>query len=163
MPTEMVEVFQLLVAGKAPWPLFLFGPAGSGKTCAALCLADWCEYASYRTVEDLVDDQVKGQRPYIRSTLFDFALEVDGERPSKDRTSLAILDELGERTNVSDLQHISLKRFADYQELENNRVAIYISNLKPSELARLHDDRICSRVLCGTRFELKGKDRRISR
>src|SRR5437868_6300640 len=30
-----------LINGNEPWPLFLHGPAGTGKTAAALCLMDF--------------------------------------------------------------------------------------------------------------------------
>jgi hypothetical protein len=164
VPCELVQVFRLLVTGKAAWPLYLFGPAGTGKTHAALCLADWCDHKTkYWSVEGLVDEYVKGVRPYERfNDPFDFHGVIKGVPKPPDQTELCILDELGERSNITDLQHTTVKRFADYMEMENDRVAVYISNLKPSELAKLYDDRICSRVLCGTRFELKGKDRRIA-
>lgn len=46
-PRELAEVPPLLRqyvdelrAGRRKWPLFLHGPVGSGKSCAALCLVD---------------------------------------------------------------------------------------------------------------------------
>jgi len=35
------EVIKRLVAGTAPWPLFLYGKAGCGKTCASWALLDY--------------------------------------------------------------------------------------------------------------------------
>jgi hypothetical protein len=40
-------------------------------------------------------------------------------------------------------------------------VAIYISNLEPEAIARVYDDRIASRLLCGTWYKLDGEDRRL--
>ena len=74
---------------------------------------------------------------------------------------LAILDELGTRNRVTDIEYSVVKRFADLREQQNARAAIYISNLAPGEIgSNLYDGRIVSRLTCGTWFELKGNDRR---
>jgi hypothetical protein len=143
----LVDVFRKLVSGRAPWPLYLHGAVGGGKTCAALALADFIDTAVYFTAEDLADQQMR-----------------DGIDWEIVRTKgLAMLDELGERERVGDLHYSVVKKFCDAREVYAGRVAIYIGNLKPSELATLYDDRICSRVLAGTRFELVGDDRRATR
>jgi chromosomal replication initiation ATPase DnaA len=38
---------------------------------------------------------------------------------------------------------------------------VYISNATPDEIARLFDDRIASRLVAGTAFEVAGPDRRV--
>lgn len=80
-----------------------------------------------------------------------------GRIASKD---LAILDEVGERASAGDLHCTTLKRFADLRDNEAGAVAIYISNVRPHQLGELYDDRIASRLLAGTIYELTGKDRR---
>jgi len=140
----LVDIFRRLAAGKAPWPLYLHGPAGSGKTCAALALCDFADTAGYWTVESLCDQQLAGQ--------------ADWEAVAN--KALAVLDELGERERPGDLHHTVVKRFLDAREIHAGRMGIYISNLKPSDLSKLYDDRVCSRVLCGARFELQDEDRR---
>ncbi len=44
----------------------------------------------------------------------------------------------------------------------NRRVAMYISNLSPAELADLFDDRIVSRLTAGSVLKLTGPDRRMT-
>jgi hypothetical protein len=74
---------------------------------------------------------------------------------------LAILDELGTRQKTTDLHYQALKTFCDDREFSYFRVAIYISNLEPQAIASVYDDRIASRVLCGTWFRLDSQDRRM--
>lgn len=52
---RLVAVFRKLIAGEAAWPLFVHGDVGTGKTLAALSLADFATTASYWTVESLCD------------------------------------------------------------------------------------------------------------
>jgi len=145
---SLVQVFRDLVAGKERWPLFLHGPVGTGKTSAALCLADWCDTATIVTPDRLCDITKRDNA----ETEWDFIA----------RKELAILDELGTRT-VNEFHYSVVKRFLDEREEHAGRVGIYISNIKPSDVSTLYDDRIASRLLCGTRVELSGKDRRVAR
>jgi len=125
------------------WPGLLYGPAGTGKTCAALCLCDVSETACYLTVEGVMDAIVRG-----KEADFDWINRVD----------LAVLDEIGIRTNAKDLDYVAVKRFAD---LRGTRPTLYITNLKPQDLSTCYDDRIFSRVACGTWINCQGKDRRF--
>jgi len=148
----LLEVFRALVTGQALWPLYLHGPTGAGKTMAALCLCDVAETAAYWAVEDLCDFVMR-----------ESPVEVQGEFQRIAEKGLAVLDELGQRGTVGDLHYSAVKKFADARELHASRVAIYMSNLGPKAFAELYDDRIWSRVLCGTRYELAGEDRRAAR
>ncbi len=149
---KLLATLRSLVTGNAPWPLFLYGNVGAGKTLAALCLADVMRTAVYHTVEDLCSRilELRDDHAAVRETWEMIAGK-----------NLAILDELGTRQNVSDYHYATVKRFADARELHAGRVAIYISNLSHAELTKLYDSRIVSRLICGTRFELKGRDRRV--
>ncbi len=144
----LVELFRKLAVGKQAWPLYLHGAVGTGKTAAALCLADMAETAGYWHVESLCD-QVMGSGGDVWQTV--------------EEKNLAILDELGTRERVTDLHYSSVKRFVDCRDLQGNKPAIYISNLDPKALADVYDARITSRVLRGTWFELAGEDRRLAR
>lgn len=140
---DLRKVFRALVTGQTPWPLFLHGPVGTGKTMAALCLCDHVDNSYYRTVSALADNRMaKGS---------------DMEHVAKVR--LAVLDEIGAREKVGDLIYEVVKEFADRRE-RHGRVAVYVSNLDAQELARLFDDRVADRLLCGTKHELGGKSRR---
>lgn len=141
---ELRRVFRGLVSGELRWPLYLHGLVGTGKTLAALCLHDHVPGARYVTVEKLADAVVA---------------QNDREWTRLRENRLVVLDELGARQRDTDLHYTAIQRLADIRELRN-RVAVYVSNLSIVELAALYDDRIASRLSCGTRFELKGADRR---
>ena len=143
------KVIRDLCSGKRRWPLFLHGPAGCGKTCAALALCDCVRDPRYLTVDGLVDVMMDPNRS-----------DACEWRMLPDR-GVAVLDELGTRTRDTDAHYSVIKRFADARE-EANRVAVYISNLSPRDLAEQFDDRIADRLLCGTIFNLAGESRRMS-
>ena len=149
VPRRMDLVDEKLAAGKAKWPLYLHSPVGPGKTFAALCLCDFAHTAIYHTVDNLCN-----------RILRNVPLETDAEWSRIGSKALAVLDEIGERERVTDLHYTVLKQFLDTRELLAGRVGIYISNLKPDDLPKLYDDRLVSRLLAGTVFELTGPDRR---
>lgn len=145
----LVSVFDALVNGRASWPLFLHGKPGRGKTLACLALCDIVETARFDSTESLASLVMK--------------LDVQGADAEFEHIggkSLAVLDELGAREKIGDLGYGIVKRFCDAREQQAGRASIFTSNLPPHAIAGLYDDRIASRVLCGTIFELKGKDRR---
>lgn len=149
------QTFRDLVSGKAPWPLFLFGLVGPGKTCAALALADYIDrenkhWPAYYTMETLCNEAMDHDRWAEKTAVFR-------------NSPLVIVDEIGEREKVADLYSTTLKQVLDARDQRKNRVGIYISNLSPDDLSRLFDDRLISRLTCGTIFELTGPDRRKAR
>ncbi len=87
------EAIRCLCSGETPWPLFLHGDAGTGKTLASLCLLDHSN-GVYFTVNELTQlciDVMKGEAKYesgntIHSGEF---WEEMGNCP------LVVLDELG--------------------------------------------------------------------
>lgn len=134
----------MLVAGQAKWPLFLYGAAGGGKTRASLCLIDRIPESYYCTVERLVRATLDRDEDLWR---------LIGEY------NLVVVDEIGERFKDNDLEYTTLKRAADSRE---DWPAVWISNLNPDQLRERYDERIYSRLCCGTIFELSSKDRRMS-
>jgi len=147
---KLLDLWKELVSARAPWPLYLHGPVGTGKTFAALAFSDLVRYAEFFTVEQLCNRVMKGEQPWEGRLYYE-------------TVPLLILDELGEREKVTDLQYTSVKSTVDYREFHANRVAVYISNLAPEDLAGLFDDRIASRITAGSVFRLDGPDRRKAR
>jgi DNA replication protein DnaC len=145
------KIFADLAFARRPWPLFLYGPVGLGKTLAALCLCDRAASAAYFTAEGLCSATLESEPAAAR--------ELWNTIETKD---LVVIDELGTRSNVTDFAYSTLKRAVDARDQHAQRAAVYISNLRPNELAALYDDRLASRVLCGTRLELTGADRRFA-
>lgn len=152
---DLRAVIHELVEGRKPWPLFLHGEAGSGKTCAALCLLDraggW-----YLELPELCRRVIDAQQNRLTWSTGCQRTECDlwtdwGE------VGLAVLDEIGTRERVSDFHYEILKRAVDLRE---GRPAIFISNLSLDAVYDQYDDRIASRLAAGTRFAAKG-DRRL--
>jgi hypothetical protein len=144
---KLLGIIRRLCLGDSPWPLFLFGHAGSGKTSAALCVCDIAATACFFEPEQVVDGVIAGDPPW------------DAIR----QKDLAVLDEIGARERVSDVHYRAVKQFADEREIHANRVAIYVSNISPDVLVDLYDDRVASRLLCGSIFKTSDKDRRVGR
>ncbi len=146
----LVEVFRSLTTAKARWPLFLFGPAGSGKTRACLALSDYVQGSRYLTVNEACDAEMgNGFKVW------------EGDWAEYPR--LVVLDELGVRLKTGDLEYSTITEIFDSRERHGQGVAVYVSNLDPKDLAEVYDDRIASRVLSGTVFKLAGDDRRQKR
>ena len=80
-----------------------------------------------------------------------------------EKAELAALDELASRQNVSDVHYQSVLRFTSARDERPGRVAVYVSNVEPGVIGKIYDDRIASRLLCGTVFKLAGHDRRFRR
>jgi len=146
---ELLAILRRLVEGHERWPLFLHGPPGTGKTCAALALCDISETAAYTTPEELCN------RVMDASTANSELWEWVGSK------HLAILDELGSRARVTDLPYMAVKDFADARERAGNPATIFISNLQPTGILKLYDDRVASRLLSGTIHHLIASDRRF--
>ncbi len=137
------EVLRDLSSGNRDWPLFLHGETGTGKTSAALALADFVDYAVYNELEMLCTSLVKHEfnwDPIAWATL-------------------AILDEIGLRDKSTDLSYTAVKTFWELRQ-QRDQKTIYISNVEPDRIRILFDDRIASRLLCGTVIEVTGDDRR---
>jgi DNA replication protein DnaC len=145
---KLLATFNSLALGELPWPLVVYGPAGTGKTCAALALADIADTAAYIEADDWASTTI--QRP----------TEVEAELAHLCGKELLIVDELACREKVGDLHYLSLKRLIDARSRSANVATIYISNLEPQALIKVYDGRIYSRLTCGTVFNLSGPDRR---
>lgn len=145
---QLREVFRQLVSGTLCWPLLIHGPAGCGKTLAALCLCDYMAHPVFRTVEQLTQEVYRPDA-YVWETAR--------------QESLFVIDEVGMGDATLDphlREYHALKRFCDYREEHANRCAIYISNLEPDELKAVYDVRIHDRITCGEVFHLDGPSRR---
>lgn len=134
------------MAGKSDWPLFVHSPVGRGKTRGALCACDRVEYATYHTVDSLTDAFLHGNRADLEYLLA--------------RAEVCVLDEIGAKNATPEGVYGAVKMFADLRETRPG--TIYLSNLGPAGVARLFDERIVSRLACGTLLELRGSDRRMS-
>lgn len=139
---SMRDVLCELCDGRQPWPLLLHGRAGRGKTCVGLLMADVVEFSLYWTVEELIGVAFDGT-----ASVWHYA----------EHSPLVVIDELATRGVETDREYAAVKKMADLRE---HKPAIWISNLPPRDLQAKYDDRIMSRIGCGTVIELTGDDRR---
>ena len=147
--TDLCDLFGKLADGEAPWPLLVWGEVGGGKTFAGLCFADMVRGSIFLTLQEACDGVMRGEQRW--------------ESRNDEHGALLILDEIGERSKAGDLLYTTLKGILDYREFNHRRVAVYISNLSPAELAKLFDDRIASRLTAGSVLKLTGPDRRMEK
>jgi DNA replication protein DnaC len=147
-----------LINGTKQWPLLLLGEVDTGKTRAALCLGDsvggwYLELPSLcRMLIAAGKGELQWSTGYKRS---------QGEIWTAIQTTcLIILDEIGTKNNTTDNHYEVTKGVLD---LRAGRPAVYISNLDIDGIEEVYDDRVASRISCGTVFELTGPDRRIEK
>ena len=142
VPAKLRQALEGLLTGKLPWPAYIFGGTGTGKTCAALLVFD--EYVAMRC--DAAELAACCWQP-----------EHVVWRQAK-VMPLVIVDEVG--TGTSDRDWLGLKKMAD---IRANMPTLWLSNLSPEQLKATFDDRIFSRLCCGTVVEVTGPDQRFAR
>jgi len=148
-----------LVNGELPWPLLLNGPAGVGKTCAALCLVDHCPFSRYWRLSQLCEiliqanqgkysvDSPTGGVDVYPVHIWDWIIE----------SPLVVIDEVGCRDRAGDFVYETFWRVLDER---HRRPLVCLSNLSIEGIEKIFDDRVASRLSAGTVIRLEGKDRR---
>lgn len=156
IPDHLRKTIRGLVAGELTWPLMLHGDVGTGKTLGMLCLLDYAG-GEYHTVSGLCQLMNRAAQGRVESS--------GGytQWPEKIWARIAkqpfvVLDEIGCRSNVSDAHYEVVKEMID---VRHQKPLAVLSNLKLSDLGRLYDDRIVSRLSAGTVVEMSGPDRRL--
>lgn len=151
------KLFDVVSGPVTGWPLVLIGPAGVGKTCAALVMYDrfggwFAELPSFHArLNEVRTGSVYWDGPNgCQVSVGDFW-------SSWERATLCVMDEIGLRS-PSDSQYETLKMAMDRRE---DLPTIYISNLGLPALERVYDDRIVSRLAAGTIYQFNGPDRRL--
>lgn len=169
-----------MIDGKAPWPLYLFGQAGTGKTSGALVALDhcgqrkgekydrtplplrdwWYGYTEARNVATMKINSGNGWFCDFLDTKPKFTTwPVLLER--WERLPLVVIDEIGVGKTDSDFRLDALIELVNTRCREPRRPLIVTGNIWPTEVEKLYDDRFASRILTGTVIEVKGEDRRL--
>lgn len=159
VPPLLRQKIRECTSGVAPWPLFVFGPPGTGKTCGALCLVDRVSRALFWTEESLCD--------YVTDALMGRLVNRLGHDITPRQiwykvndSPLVVVDEIGSRTAVSDHRYTTIKNLLDARE---GKALMLVSNVAPKDIAQIYDARIASRALNGTIVEVGGADRRLAK
>jgi DNA replication protein DnaC len=148
---DLRELFRRLLDGRQPWPLLLSGRCGCGKTCAVLALCDFARRSFYATVEELCRVELYGTLERKRLTW-----------RKVEESPLAVLDEIGIRQKVTDLEFTVAYRFADLRDRRRGAGTVYVSNFSPEAIGRLYDDRLLDRISRGTFYRPDGPSKRRS-
>ena len=172
------KTFRSLITGAAPWPLYLWGPAGTGKTSAALVLLDYCGEGSWRIDPDIHDfhhgytemrslaalkiGAENGRHSYEYGVPEKYSCWPNMLRQWR-KLPLVVVDEIGVGGNVADFKLDTLLEVLNTRCDSPVRPMVVTSNLDPVEVERVYDDRVASRILAGTVYKLTGDDRRIAK
>lgn len=143
--------------GQSPWPMFVFGKPGTGKSCAALCLCDRVERSLFWTEESLCQEMVDAAMDRLENSL-GYSITPRQIINRISAAALVVIDELGSRTTVSDHRYSTVKSLLDARE---GKSLMIVSNVPHNDIATIYDARIASRVLSGTIVKLDGDDRRL--
>jgi DNA replication protein DnaC len=161
MPSQVRDAIDFCYR-ESRWPLYLWGPTGRGKTCAAaIAYSLWQPSATWMSLAELCDTlktfnashiQViqSGGRP-VEVTLNGF-----WERLRK--MGLVVIDEIGTR-EVSAHRYDALLRLL---ETRQRSPLILTGNLDPiKKLGEVYDERVQSRISNGVMLHVNGVDRRL--
>lgn len=172
IPSDVRKEMRRLAEGKSPWPWFVWGGVGVGKTCAALCLHDFAGGEFYTADEwaEMLNQARDGQ---LTLKVMGEGCGVWGEaRPREMKVypdalwrlaksaPLFVIDELGARSQISDHQYCAVKRLLDLRE---GKPTVAISNLDLDEISRRYGEPVASRLAAGTVTHFDGNDRRLKR
>lgn len=157
IPLALRKAIRATVAGEAPWPLVVSGPAGCGKTCAALCLLDHAG-GLYFTAASLAEKLILASKGELYNHDSHHTISNAALWEEIATTTLVVLDEVGAREKVSDWHYECVKRVLDERE---GRPLMVLTNLSLGAIDELYDDRVASRLAGGTVLILDGPDRRL--
>jgi DNA replication protein DnaC len=161
------DIGEAWLAGK--WPIFLTGPAGTGKTCAAACLFRWfpgpvdakrqCLWLSVGSeVKSVCSANGAGLAVVQSQTSDATAMRSAFWMLSRLRdAAFVVLDDLGTRP-PTDPQYEALN---DIVNARAGKPTVYTSNLGIADIGRLYDDRTASRLGRGAVIPCCGQDRRM--
>lgn len=155
------DAINACVTGQEPWPLTMVGVTGSGKTCAALCMCDL--YGGYiASMTDFATDLANVRRGEFFRTLGHVGIEKISEPVFWQEWvayNLAVLDDAGGTSRVSDLKYDAVKLALD----KRHGMPLVITTNTIGNIKTAYDDRIWSRLAGGTVVELEQRDRRVDR
>jgi DNA replication protein DnaC len=153
------ELSQAMNANR--WPIYLFGGAGRGKSCAAACIYCRAPGRPLWVETNWYIGKITRCRmgcPDEVSSITSSSTESEPSLVGKVRNaSLVVFDDVGIRIPTE----AAFEILFELVSVRKGKPTIYTSNLGGGALADLFDDRIASRLLSGTVIEVHGKDRRL--
>ncbi len=171
------DVLRSLAAGKSPWPAYIWGPSGLGKTSAVLCLLDHCGkdsaigpcsaeirewmagFIDVRTIAGVRINCDKGKLSWSGGDRTETATWATLMKIIE-RQPLTVFDEIGVGRETGDFRLDTLIEVLDRRANHPVKPFVVTGNVRPSEIADIYDDRVADRILCGTVVKLEGPTRR---
>lgn len=159
-PIQKKRIVDLLSLNR--WPLYFYGPVGTGKTCAAVAVyTNWIKPV-------IAQEGIEIPNPWTDPLFFSCAVltgQLAEERDQRQKifrkishADLVVLDDVGRRKLTDEQAEILIQ----ITEIRSRKPTIWTSNQAPQDLAdSLGDQRIASRILEGNYVEFSGNDRRI--
>lgn len=165
VPVSVRESFRSCCAAESPWPLLVWGDVGTGKTRFGLIVHDFYS-GMFMDFADLAAEYTALRRGELESEHSAIVLTTNVRKVHETEwiDALAsprvfIVDDIARRGDTqSETSRELLSRFLDRRE---GMPTILISNLGPIDLATAYDDRVGSRMCCGTVVKVEGSDMRI--
>ena len=150
-----------VAASNGDWPIYLWGDAGRGKSCAAAAaFASWSKPAIWLGFSQLCDDLNKFNTSQI-VTFYSGATPVDlsksGYWQRLKNTGLVVVDEIGTKDSSGHRFDTVLQLL----ELRKKRPLILTGNLSPEKISDTYDERVLSRIYEGTVIQFVGQDHRF--
>ena len=125
-----------------PWPIYMYGKTGVGKTSAALAITDHVTRCWYTDIADMPP-------PWERHW---------GDWNQIRRCNLVVIDDIGQvGAEKTDFEY---KQIAKVFRLRNYKPTIWVSNHEPKLIDELFDTRIWDRLCKGTIIHYDGVSRR---
>lgn len=178
VPADLREKIRGLVTGKLPWPFYLWGDAGLGKTCASLVMLDHCGsdafskgcsdpirpwlagFVDVRSIAGVKINMDKGKYRWSDEdreevARWDRMMKVIYRRP------LVVFEEIGVGREAADFRLDVLLEVLEQRANDPVRPFVVTTNIEPSKLPGIYDDRIADRILCGTVHKMEGASRRM--
>lgn len=163
IPGPILRAFRACGRGESPWPLFISGPAGCGKSRAGLFLCDWVAAdVRWRDAGELAAElaDLKNGR-ILENGRSDTPMALDHYKAEwRNWFALCVVDEIGARRQISDTAYESIKLVLDVRE---EKPLLLLSNLTLEQIAAVYDDRIASRCAAGTVVMVDAVDQRVER
>lgn len=150
-----------VAASNGEWPIYLWGQAGRGKTCAAACAFSlWPKPAMWISLSQLCDDLTKFNTSQV-VTFYSGATPVDlsksGYWQRLKNTGLVVIDEIGTRESSGH----RFDSLLNLLEIRKNRPLVLTGNLSSRQITQIYDERVLSRIYAGTVIEFVGVDHRF--
>lgn len=163
VPPLIATAFRDCRMGKAPWPLFIHGGVGCGKSRFAVVAHFYYGGLSYEFTE-LVSDYRQCKMGELRNEFYENRPVVTERmfRAKLESARLLIVDDIG--AVAKDSPHERETLILALNARAAGKPAVFISNLSLAELAEVYDDRVSSRMTEGTVCNVKnGTDLRVKR